>query len=80
MANCQEAKVKLANAKLNKLKSAAKNKTGTILSSNKKNLEDEELPLEFILNEDMNDIIKIIKSIIKDSGVLIDGVNWLKLC
>ena len=80
MANCQEAKVKLANAKLNKLKSAAKNKTGTILSLNKKNLEDKELPLEFILNEDMNDIIKIIKSIIKDSGVLIDGVNWLKLC
>ena len=75
MANCQEAKVKLANAKLNKLKSAAKNKTGTILSLNKKNLEDEELPLEFILNEDMNDKIKIIKSIIKDSGVLIDGVN-----
>ena len=74
MANCQEAKVKLANAKLNKLKSAAKNKTGTILSLNKKNLKDEELSLEFILNEDMN-IIKIIKSIIKDSGVLIDGVN-----
>ena len=28
----------------------------------------------FILNEDMNDIIKIIKSLV-DSGVLIDGVN-----
>ena len=28
----------------------------------------------FILNEDMNDIIKIIKSL-KDSGVLIDGVS-----
>ena len=29
MANYQEARAKLTNAKLNKLKSAAKNKTGT---------------------------------------------------
>ena len=29
----------------------------------------------FISNEDMNDIIKIIKSL-EDSGVLIDGVYW----
>ena len=37
-------KIKLTNTQLHKLKSAAKNKTGTILSINKKNLEDEELP------------------------------------
>ena len=37
MANYQERRVKLTNKQLNKLKSAAKNKTGTILRMNKKN-------------------------------------------
>ena len=32
MANYQEARVKLTNAQLNQLKSASKNKTGTILN------------------------------------------------
>ena len=41
MENCQEARVKLANTQLNKLKPAAKNKTGKILRLNKKNFEDE---------------------------------------
>ena len=36
MANYQEARVKLTNTKLNKLKSAAKSKAGTILRLNKK--------------------------------------------
>ena len=49
MVNYQEAKVKLTNKQLNKLKSAAKNKTGTILRLNKKNFEDEELPHELFL-------------------------------
>ena len=49
MANYQQARVKLANAKLHKLKSAAKNTTGTILRLNKKNFEDEELPHELFL-------------------------------
>ena len=43
MANYQEARVKLTNTQLSKLKSASKNKTGTILRINKKNFEDEEL-------------------------------------
>ena len=37
MANYQEVRVKLTNMQLNKLKSAVKNKTGTILRLNKKN-------------------------------------------
>ena len=37
------------NTQLNKLKSAARNQTETILSSNKKNFEDEELPYEIFL-------------------------------
>ena len=43
MANYQKVRVILTNTQLNKLKSAAKNKTGTTLRVNKKNLEDEEL-------------------------------------
>ena len=46
MANYQEARVKLINTQLNKLKSAGKNKAGTILRLNKKNFEDEALPHE----------------------------------
>ena len=38
MANYKEARVKSANTQLNKLKSAAKNKTRTILRLNKKTL------------------------------------------
>ena len=49
MANYQEVKVKLTNAQLNNLKSAAKNKTGTTLRLNKKNFEDEELSHELFL-------------------------------
>ena len=49
MAKYQEARVKLINTQLNKLKSAAKNKTGTILRLNKKNFEDEELLIELFL-------------------------------
>ena len=44
MAIYQEVTVKLTNTQLKKLKSAAKNKTGTTLRLNKKNVEDEELP------------------------------------
>ena len=49
MANYQEARVKLINTQLTKLKSAEKNKTGTILRLNKKNFENEELPHELFL-------------------------------
>ena len=46
MVNYQEARVKLTNIQLNKLKPAAKNKTGKIFRIHKKNFEDEELPHE----------------------------------
>ena len=49
MANYQEARDKLTNIQLNKLKSAAKNKTGTILRLNRKKFEDEELLHELFL-------------------------------
>ena len=49
MANYQEVRVKLTNAKLNKLKATANNKRGTISRLNKKNFEDDELPHELIL-------------------------------
>ena len=49
MANYQKARVKLTNAKLNILKSAARNKAETILRINKENFEDEELSHELFL-------------------------------
>ena len=49
MADYQETRVTLTNTQLNKLKSAAKNMTGTILRLNKKTFEDEELPHELFL-------------------------------
>ena len=49
MTNYQEARVKVTNTQLNKLKSAAKNKAGTILGLDKKNFEEEELIHELFL-------------------------------
>ena len=49
MANYQEERVQLTNTQLNKSKSAAKNKTRTILRINKKNFQDEGLPHELFL-------------------------------
>ena len=49
MANYQEARSKLTNTQLSKLKSAVKHKTGTKLRLNKRNVEDKELPHEFFL-------------------------------
>ena len=43
---CQEARVKLTNAKLNKLKSAAKNNSGTTLRITKKKFQDDKLSHE----------------------------------
>ena len=43
MVNYQKARVNLTNKQLNKLKSAAKNKTETMLRINKKNSEVDEL-------------------------------------
>ena len=49
MANYQEVRAKLTNAQLNKLKFAAKNKTGAISRWNKKSFDVEEFPHEFFL-------------------------------
>ena len=43
MVNYQKARVKITNKQLNKLKSAAKNKTETMLRINKKNSDVDEL-------------------------------------
>ena len=49
MVSYQEARLKLKNTQWNKLKSAAKNRTGAILRLNKKTFEDEELPHELFV-------------------------------
>ena len=46
---CQEARVKLTNAKLNKLKSAAKNNSGTKLRITKKKFQGDKLSHEIFL-------------------------------
>ena len=50
MENYEEARVKLTNAQLNKLKSTATNKTVTTLRITKKKFQDEELPHELFLS------------------------------
>ena len=49
IANYEEARVKLTNTQLNKLKFAAKSKTGATLRISKKDFQDEELPHELLL-------------------------------
>ena len=49
MVNYHEVRIKLKNTLLKKLKSAAKNKRGTILRVKKENFEDEKLPHELFL-------------------------------
>ena len=49
MVNYQEARFKLTNTQLNKIKCAAKNKAGTTLRLNKKKFEDEEFPHKLFL-------------------------------
>ena len=49
MVNYEEARVKLTNIQLSKLKSSAKNKTGATLRITKKNFQYEELPHELFL-------------------------------
>ena len=49
MANYKEVRVKLTNTQLNKLNSAAKNKTRTTLKTTKKHFQDEELLHELFL-------------------------------
>ena len=58
MANYQEARVKLTNTQLKKIKSAGKSKTGTLLRINKKNSEDEELPHKLFLTTRQATIIR----------------------
>ena len=77
MANYQEARVKLANARSKKLKSAAKNKTGTILRSNNKNFEDEELLHELFVTK--RKTIKIRNAFANNMSTDIRLVNLLVL-
>ena len=49
MVNYQGKRDKLTNIEFKKIKSAAKNKNGTMLRLTKKNFEDEELPHELFL-------------------------------
>ena len=80
MVSYQEAKVKLTNTQLSKLKPAAKNKTGTILLLHKENLEDGELPHELFLTtrqttKIINSFVNNMSTDIKLSKVQISKIN-----
>ena len=81
MVNYQEARVKLTNIQLNKLKSAAKNEKGTMLTLTKKNFEDEELPNELFLTttKTINIGTVIANSMSRDTKLSKDQIsNFLK--
>ena len=52
MANYQEARVKQTNTQSSKLKSAAKNNTGTILKLNKNNLKMKNCHMNYFYQQD----------------------------
>ena len=60
MENYEEARVKLTNTQLKKLKSAAKNKAGKTLRITNKTFQDEELPHELYLTLRQKNKIKIV--------------------
>ena len=66
--------VKLSNSKLNKFKTAIKNQTEVVLGIHKKILGSGDATTLIISNDEINDIIKIVKSL-EDSGLLLKGVN-----
>ena len=78
MANYQEVRVKLTNTQLNKLKSAAKNKTGTILRINKKNFEDEELPHELFLTTRQKTKLRNVFANSMSTNIKLSKLKYLK--
>ena len=62
MTSIQEARVKLTNTQLSKLKSETKNNIGAILRINNKNVQDEELPHKLFLTIGQTTKIKIVFS------------------
>ena len=84
MANYQKPRVQLTNKQFHKLKSTAKNRTGTILTLNKKNFEDEELPNELFLTTRQRTIKNAFannmwtdRKLIKTSRITQSGGSWL---
>ena len=74
MAQYNSLNVKLSNSQLNKFKSAIKNQTEVVLGIHKKVLGSENAATLIISNDQINDIIKIVKSL-EDSGLLLKGVT-----
>ena len=83
MINYQEARVKLINIQLNKLKSAAKNKKETTLRLTKKNFEDKALPHELFLTTKLTIKIRnvIANSMLTDLKISEDQIsNFSRRC
>ena len=80
MVECSKVNAKLSDTQLKKLKTAVKNKTGTILRMSLKMFNGNNLPHELsgttltISNEEMNDIMKIVKAL-ENSNILLKRVT-----
>ena len=79
MANYQEARVKLTNAHINKLKSSGKNNAGTTLRTTEKNILVDELP-QIIFSNNNNSNNRTRMSLLTICYLISNLVNlsWLK--
>ena len=78
MANYEEAKVKLTNTQLDKLKSVAKSKTGT-LKVTKKNVQDIEFPHELFITSRQKTKIKNAFANNMSTDVKLSKAQWSKV-
>ena len=79
MANYEEAKVKLTNTQLDKLKSVAKSKTGTTLKVTKKNVQDIEFPHELFITSRQKTKIKNAFANNMSTDVKLSKAQWSKV-
>ena len=78
MVNYEEARVKLTNTQLSKLKSTAKIKTGTTLRITKKNFQDEELPHELFITTRQKTKIRNAFANNMSTGIKLSKLKYLK--
>ena len=79
MANYEEAKVKLTNTQLDKLKSVAKSKTGTTLKVTKKNVQDIEFPHELFITSRQKTKIKNAFANNMSTDIKLSKAQWSKV-
>ena len=78
MPHYEEARV---NAQLSKLRSAGKNKTGTTLRMNKKNVQEKELPQElFLTRQKIKMKNAFANNMLRDFHSICHSIRWISWC